>query len=537
MGDNGPMGEVTPFERRRAPEPSPLRDLATAQRLTRQGRWSEARDLLTSDHAASAEALELRGSLRYLLGDSKGCFEDLAHAFQVHDRPDRAARCAAWLGILHLIRGESGHSRGWFTTARRLVDEHGECAASAYLRVLPIIGDQSAGREEAISTARGVHAIARRYDDTDAVALTGQTLGQLLIRTGGADEGRDLMDEAMVVAVSGQLSSPLVEVLVLLAVMEGCQLLADIERAREWASTVARLRARYPELVAFTGVFALDRVRLAVASAEWVDAISALDEVDPALAGEADRLRGDIHRARGELDVAAAAYARATGAAAGTALLELRAGRPAAAAARVRRALATATDDCDRAVLLPAAVEILVTDDPVEAAALAAELASIGTLLSSPLLTARGRLAAAEVALATGELDRALTEVTAALARFDALRVPAEQARAHTVAAAVRTARNEPDGAAIERRAAAELAVQWGLAQVGGASEEPPAPVSARELDVLRQLAAGATNREIADALTLSPRTVDRHVSNIFTKIGVATRAAAAAYAVEHGLA
>jgi DNA-binding NarL/FixJ family response regulator len=300
---------------------------------------------------------------------------------------------------------------------------------------------------------------------------------------------------------------------------------------------VERFRARYPELAAFTGVFALDQVRLAVASAQWDVALQALDDVAPALAGEAERLRGDIHRARGDDTAAAAAYARATGAAAGTALVELRAGRRAAAAARIRRALATATDACDRAVLLPAAVEILATDDPEEAAILAAELVDIATVLTSPLLNARGCLASAEAALARGDLDLARIAITEALAGFDSLRVPVELARAHTVAAAVCAARNEPEAAAIERRAAAELAERFGFAHPGDPAEEPPVPVSARELDVLRQLAAGNTNRQIADALTLSPRTVDRHVSNIFTKLGVTTRAAAAAYAVEQGLA
>lgn len=495
--------------------------------------------MLDGHRTLSAEGLELRGTLAYLLGDSRGYFEDFAAAHRAHERPDLAARSAVWLGIMHLIRGEAGHSRGWFATARRLVDEHGECAASAYLRVSPILGDTSASREEAIATAREVNAIARRYDDADAVALTGQTLGQLLIRTGSADEGRDLMDEAMVSAVSGQLSTPLVEVLVLLAVMESCQLLADVQRAREWASTVSRLRTRYPELAIFPGVFALDRARLALLSGDWDSLLEAAMEVDEPLQGEAWRLRAEVLLARGQLREAQnacdQAAARGMDPVAVHALLHHAEGRTPAAAAEIRRALSTLSDSCDRAPLIPAAVAILAQIEIDEAEALAGELAEIAQRFRSSLLTARANLSRAEVALQQGDQDVALTEARRAVAGFTALEIPAELVQARTIAAAVHDARGEIDAAAVERSAAAAIGGRLGMPQATAPAR--PDVVSARELDVLRLLAGGATNREIAEALTLSPRTVDRHVSNIFLKLDVTTRAAAAAYAVEQGLA
>lgn len=477
----------------------------------RDGRWTEARSGLAG--ATTADAFELRGALAYLLGDSKGYFDDLTAAFRAHDTPDRAARTAAWLGVMHLIRGEAAHSRGWFTQSRRLVDEHGECAASAYLRVLPIIGDQTSGREQAIATTREVNAIAHRYDDLDAVALTGQTLGQLLIRTGQVDEGRDLMDEAMVMAMAGQLSSPLVEVLVLLAVMEGCRLLVDLERSREWGRTVARFRNGHPELVAFLGVFALDDARLAFVAGDWDGSLAALDAVDPALVQEASRLREQILRARGGHLIPADFEP-------------------------VRRALATATDACDRAPLLPEAVEMLAPTDLTQAEVLAAELDGVARQFASPLLAGRGRLAEATVAQHAGDLDRALAAVDGAITAFERLQVLPDLARARSRAVAIHHARGEDSAAALEQAALETLASELGITAPTATPASMAAghsPVSARELDVLRLLAGGATNREIATALTLSIRTVDRHVSNIFTKIGVTTRAAAAAWAVERG--
>lgn len=530
------MGDVTPFERRRGADLAPARDLVAARRLVRAGRWTEARALLADDRAPSAEALELRGNLAYLLGDSRGCFEDLTASYRSHEQPDLAARCAAWLGVLHLIRGEGGHSRGWFAAAKRLVDEHGECAASAYLRVLPILGDQTSGREQAIRTAREVHAIARRYDDVDAVALTGQALGHLLIRTGEADEGRDLMDEAMVVAVSGQLSSPLVEVLVLLAVMQSCQLIADIDRSREWAATVERLRAGYPELATFIGILALDRAELAWLAGDWDRALVALDEVDAPLQPEAWRIRGDIHRSRGQYDDARTAYERASWADSGRALLLHATGATDLAVAGIRAALATSVDPCDRALLLPAAVQVMAATDPMEAATLAAELVGIGEIFTSSLLQARGLVALAEVALARGDAAEATDTARRAVAAYEGLGIPAELSRAHELAAAAHRARGDEAAASLEQASVHRITAQLGLTAPSPATPRArEAPVSSRELDVLRLLAGGATNREIATALTLSPRTIDRHVSNIFAKIGVTTRAAAAALAVERG--
>jgi DNA-binding NarL/FixJ family response regulator len=75
------------------------------------------------------------------------------------------------------------------------------------------------------------------------------------------------------------------------------------------------------------------------------------------------------------------------------------------------------------------------------------------------------------------------------------------------------------------------------LRQLSRHEEVPPAGgLTAREVEVLRLLATGASNREIADMLVISEHTARRHLQNIFAKIDVSSRAAATAYAYEHGL-
>lgn len=538
------MGEVRRLRGVSAGSGHQPNDLATAHALFRAGRLRDAWGTLAAMPDLEPLDLELRGTLAYLIGDARSYFEDLGSAFRAHDDPARAARCAAWLAIMHLIRGEAGHSSGWLATARRLADEHGECAASAYLEVAAILADQSPGRDRAIGIAREMNLIARRHQDVDAIALTSQTFGQLLIRAGRAADGRELMDEAMVAASSGQLSSPLVEILAYLAVMEGCRLLGDVTRAREWTTSISRLQSRNPDLAAFRGVLALHRAEFDHMGGAWDSAIDGIDTItDSPLKGAAALLRADILRERGDHAAAGRAYdaaaARGADTVLGRALLHHALGEHEPARSLIRRALVERDDVCDRAPVLPVAVAVLVDQSVDEAGELASELAAAATLLASPLFSARASHAAGLVALRRGAGHEASVAFRLAISGFSELRIPSELARSHAAAARAYELMGDSTLSALERGRAEVLAAELGLA-LG-----PPAPssvgqhaslLSARELEVLRLLASGATNREIAEALTLSPRTVDRHVSNILAKIGAPTRAAAAAYAVEHGL-
>src|SRR5207244_7723425 len=123
--------------------------------------------------------------------------------------------------------------------------------------------------------------------------------------------------------------------------------------------------------------------------------------------------------------------------------------------------------------------------------------------VGAPYNAARARAALGRACLALKDLDGAALELDAARAVFERL-------------GAV------PDVAAIDALRSGETRGRDGL--------------TGRELEVLRLVAAGKTNKAIARELCLSERTVDRHVSNIFTKLDVSTRSAATAYAYEHGL-
>jgi DNA-binding NarL/FixJ family response regulator len=148
------------------------------------------------------------------------------------------------------------------------------------------------------------------------------------------------------------------------------------------------------------------------------------------------------------------------------------------------------------------------------------------------------------VALAGSDPRAALAALRRAASTWRDLEAPYEVARARELAGLACQALGDPEGAALERDAARAAYVRLGaaddlarLAMDGhGADERARHGLTVRELQVLRMVATGATNRAIADELVLSVRTVDRHVSNIFVKLGVSSRAAATAYAHEHRL-
>jgi DNA-binding NarL/FixJ family response regulator len=213
--------------------------------------------------------------------------------------------------------------------------------------------------------------------------------------------------------------------------------------------------------------------------------------------------------------------------------------------AALRRVLGETTDRLARARLLPAAVEILLATGEVEAAGeAAAELARIAGDYRTPALLAVADHASGAVLLAEGDPGAAVAALRRAWRAWRELEAPYEAARVRVLIGLACRALGDEEAAAMELDAAREA-----LARLGAAPElerldrlaTPGAAagaggMTARELEVLRMVAAGNTNHAIASALHLADKTVHRHVSNIYAKLGVSSRAAATAYAYRHHL-
>jgi len=510
------------------------------------------------------DELELAATTAYLAGRVPDALRALQRAQQEHARRGdhrRAARAAFWLGFLLLGRGELAQGSGWLGRAGRLLErEPPDCPERGYLLVPEAVALLKAGDHAAAqATAARAAGIGRRAGEADLVALALFFQGAAAAEGGEVAEGLALLDEAMVAVVAGELS-PQVTGLVYCGVIDVCQELAELRRAREWTGALAAWCDSRPEMVTFTGQCLVHRaeiLRLGGAFAEAVEAArraaDRLAEADdePAI-GAASYQRAEVHRLLGEVEAAEDAY-RLAGRwgqepQPGLALLRLAQGRTGAAEAAIRRVLGETGDRLARARLLPAAVEILLaTGDPTEATEAAGELAGIAADYDTPALRAAADQARGAVLLATGDAGAAVALLRGAWRAWRELGVPYEAARARVLVGLACRALGDEDAAAMELDAARTVLAGLGAApdlerldrlagRTGAGGAAGAGGLTGRELEVLRLVAAGKTNHAIATTLRLADKTVHRHVSNIFAKLGVSSRAAATAYAYEHQL-
>jgi DNA-binding CsgD family transcriptional regulator len=286
---------------------------------------------------------------------------------------------------------------------------------------------------------------------------------------------------------------------------------------------------------------------LSEARRELEEAAGNLAEHGVLVAGHACYELGEVHRLLGEDDAAELAYRRAASLGAGVqpglALLRFRQGDTVTAAQGLRRALAEATRPQQRARLLPTFVTVsLAAGAREEAEHTVAELGQLVSSMGSSALDAEFATARGELALAGGRPNEALPEFRRSANAWRQLGAPYETARTCVLIAQACRALDDEEGARLElesaRQSFADLQARHDLHAVDALLEAPSErhSLSARELQVLQLVAAGKTNRSIASQLFLSERTVHRHVSHIFDKLGVRSRTEAATYALEHQL-
>jgi DNA-binding NarL/FixJ family response regulator len=525
--------------------------------------WLDAYTALSEADRATpleAEDLDLLAASASLVGRMDEYLSLLERAHLAHiERGENlaAARSAGWLGMTLAIRGELGPASGWFGRAQRLVEREGrECAEQGWLLVPVVFQREAAGDYDgADKAAAEAVEIAERFGDSDLTAIGLHAQGVARIKQGSIDEGLRLLDEAMV-GVTAESVSPIVAGVVYCGVIAGCEEAFDLRRAQEWTNALTRWCEGQPQLVSFTGRCLAHRAGLMQLHGEWRDALAEAqlarqrceEAMNRAAAGQALYQQGELHRLQGDLDAAESAYRDASGYGRepqpGLALLRLAQGDVDAAAGMSRRAVGEAVNPLERAVVLPAHVEImLAVDDLEEARRAAEELAEIAASGKRAMLEAIAARAQGAVELAEGDPKAALKALRHACRVWQELDAPYEVARVRVLLGLACRALGDEESASMEIAAAREvferLAATPDLARLDeleGVSSVADHGLSARELEVLRLVAAGKTNREIASALVVSEHTVARHVQNIFAKLGVSSRTAAAAFAYQHEL-
>jgi DNA-binding CsgD family transcriptional regulator len=528
-------------------------------------RWVDAFESLAAADLATplgGEDLELLARSAYMLGrddDYVSGLERAHHTYLESGKPSRAARCAWWIGHNLLFRGETGPARGWFARAQRLLEsERRDCVERGYVLIATLLEHVFRGDyERAHATAAEIADIGERFGDGDLVALGLMERGRALVRQGRKEDGLRLVDETMVAVTTGQLS-PIVAGIVYCNTIAFCQEVYDLRRAREWTAALTRWCDHQPDMVAHNGLCLVHRAQLMTLGGTWPDALAELRRLGERFTegvlnqralGHAAYQLGEVNRLQGQFEAAEAAYRKASRFGRepqpGLALLRLAEGKGDAAAAAIRRAVGEITQPLKRAALLPAYVEIMLAVGDVEAARSACrELDQIAERQGTDLLDAMAAQARGELALAEGEAGAALIALRRACRAWQDLDAPHEAARCRVLLGLTCRSLGDEDTAELDFEAArgvfAELgaapALAWVDSVTGQAAPADDQGLTARELEVLRLVAAGKTNREIASTLVISERTVARHLQNIYAKLRVSSRTAASAFAFEHDL-
>jgi len=526
--------------------------------------WGDAYERFSAaDHRQplSGEDLERLAVAAQLVGkdDVSTVMWERAH-LQRLERGDIAwaVRCAFWLALGLISRGEMARGGGWLGRAQRLVQDHElDCAERGFLLIPAALGTLEGGDP---SQAHGIFGkvidIGQRFGEPDLVTLGRLGQGRALVRMGRTDDGLALLDEAMVTVTAAD-ASPIVVGTVYCAVILVCQEAFDLRRAHEWTAALSDWCEAQPDMVPFRGQCLVHRSEFMQWHGEWQ---KALDEAkrarqrlsdppgQPAI-GMAFYQLGELYRLRGDFADAEAAYREASRHGRepqpGLANLRLMQGQVVAAEAAIRRVLDEPRDHVTRARTLGSCVEIMLAAGHADAAAeAAAELAAIASDVDVPVLRATAAHAAGAVSLDRGDPRAALDELRHACAAWGELQAPYERARSQLLLALCCRELGDRDTAELEADAARLTFERLGAAPdqarlralFPATTPTAPGGLTTRQVEVLALVAAGKANREIAAELIISEHTVRRHLQNIFVRVGVSSRSAATAFAYRHGL-
>jgi DNA-binding CsgD family transcriptional regulator/tetratricopeptide (TPR) repeat protein len=532
--------------------------LSQARDLHAQSHWAEACvQFAAADRAEQlgADDLERYAEAAQILGRGDEAIQLLRRAFSLRiaaGAVDRAIVSAFWLFQALIINAEFARARGWAAQVRRSmpdVDNGWFLFTEAYFLIAAGDYDQAAQL-----LARAADMASRR-GETDLIAFATTVWGRALIKAGRLEEGLLRLDEAMLPVVERD-TSPRATSMMYCSAIATCHEAREFGRAREWTHALGAWLDSLPRLGgAYFGNCRIYRAYLMCLRGSWQEALEEVAFVCDDLSGNYGQLvvghahyqLAEIHRLLGHHHEAEAGYRQAAELGGqtqpGLSLLRLAQGEVDKAALGIRRALAETQGQVERLDLLTAAVTIMLGAGDIDAARQAtAELAGIAAVYTAPGVQAELDAACGALALSQGDPAASLPLLRSAARCWREVDAPYAVATVTVLIGLACRAVGDDDAAEVELTSArstfARLGAQPDVHRVEELLHPTQAvgPLSAREIEVLKLVAAGKTNHAIAAELFVSERTVHRHVSNIFDKLGVHSRTAAASYAIQHHL-
>jgi DNA-binding CsgD family transcriptional regulator len=489
----------------------------------------------------------------FLAGDDALSEETLVRGFKLGVASESwldAANCAFWLCFSLAQRGEMARSSGWLERCRTLVQEHGLAQEEPGLALAALQAHllaESGEFEEALVLAIASASAARSIGALDVWTLAQLDVGHCLVGLRRPREALAVLDDVMIEVTDGGLSPP-VTGMAYCGVIAACLDLRDLRRAREWTAALASW-SDDDSGVPYRGFCLVHRAQIMAMGGSWDDAMvearAACDLLRAPALGLAWYALGELHRLAGSFVEAEDAYRTANAIGQqpepGLTRLRLAQGRLDVAAGSIRRLYAE-PQRTDRAEVLAAYVEVMLACGDLPAARSAAgELADLAAALDSTLLSSLAVEAAGAVRCAEDEPTTALPLLRRAWEGWRELVMPYDAARVRVRIGDCCRALGDEASAQMEYDAARLVFEQLGaqpdveqLDERAGAPVPTAGGLTAREVEVVRLVAAGHTNRAIARQLFLSEKTVARHLSNIYTKLGIGSRAAATAWAYDH---
>ncbi|ASN19737.1 helix-turn-helix domain-containing protein [Arthrobacter sp. YN] len=536
------------------PLPPPPHQLAEARAAFARGDWDAARRTMeraAEEFPLSLDDQEILARSAWWLGDVQGSMalsEDVFRGLVAGKQLQAAAKSALTLSLQWGVRGNIAVSSAWLNRARRLLDSLPESPEHGYLLYLEgndaiyLEGDA----DSALAASVQLTAMNSRQKAPELGSFALMLSGLAAVRNGQARRGFEDLDQALLPVMAGHVSAEWGGD-IYCSVIHLCYELADYSRMRAWTDALAAWCAGLSTSFMYSGIVRVHELQLISAEGGWKQAEEELAHLGGRLrhahawiAADCFCELGDIRRRQGNRSGAATAYAmaRALGSDAqpGSALLLADAGGHDEALTDLRAALAD-RGRLGRAWLLLPIVELLAPRDTQGAEVYCCELEGTAAYYGTAGLLAWAHHARGAVLMAQGHWIQSLPEFEAAAQGYRSQHLRYELARIHERMSSVRAALGESGAAEAERSTAAAIRTQLGAAPFSmPALDRGPDGLTAREREVLGCVLSGSSNREIAQTLTISEKTAGRHLANIFTKIGVSSRTAAAAWARHHGI-